>query len=44
VPEIKARPFKTQTAALCNFMVTHTHRQLVEEKWLQSADSIQFCE
>jgi len=44
VPEIKVRPSKTQTAALCNIIGTYTHRYLDEENWLQSADSIQFSE
>lgn len=44
VPEIKVRPSKTQTAALCNIIGTYTNRYLVEENWLQSADSIQFSE
>jgi hypothetical protein len=44
VLEIKVRLSKTQTAALCNIIGTYTHRHLVEGKWLQSADSIQFSE
>jgi hypothetical protein len=40
VPEIKAQPSKTRTAALCNIIGTYTHRHLVEGKSLQSADGI----
>jgi len=40
----QSRASKTQTAALFNIIGTYTHRHLVEENWLQSADSIQFSE